>query len=326
MAPVRKRCGLAMPAASGLGCGPVSGSNQSSGISRVDRETDPRGSSDLLNNRLIASAAVAAVLAVSAIAWLLRGASPPDRFDSKPPAVTKTVETVGGGSSSPPDVEAPVSSTPVATPESGGPSAMDLARQEAWERERGYVTAQRIDLRSLDEGQLRELIAQGNTAAITTLAGRHLTTDPKKMMELYEQAAVLGSTSALVSASSVWASPWISENVSTMRVSDNPPVNILAMLLAAQLRGDNLLVPERLQQLKIDYSFTESEIGEACAAAVRLYRQLEARRLALGQNYFDNTPSPLGQEYEEGNHVRGTCGGSEATAVGKKTGSGGDGP
>ena len=217
-------------------------------------------------------------------------------------------------------------SSATADAQSGKPSTLAITRQEAWERERGYMSAERMHLRSLDEGQLQELIAQGNTAAITTLAGRHLTIDPREMMELYEQAAVLGSTSALVSASSVWASPWISQNVSTMRVSENPPVNMLAMLLAAQLRGDNVLVPRRLQQLRIDYGFNESEIAEACEGAVRLYQQLEARRLALGQNYFDNTPSPLGQEYEEGNHTSATCGGSGAMAAGRKTGSAADGP
>ncbi len=75
------------------------------------------------------------------------------------------------------------------------------------------------------------------------------------------------------------------------------------MLLVAQRRGDNVLVPQRLQQLKTDYSFTESEIEEACIGAERLYRDLEAERLALERNHFDNTPSPLGQEYEEGNHA-----------------------
>ncbi|HZX22232.1 MAG TPA: hypothetical protein VFF18_01740 [Woeseiaceae bacterium] len=277
-------------------------------------------------NRPIAYTTLAGVLVVSAIAWLMRGDSDPEPADSTPPVVANTVASSERESSSPSDMGEPDSSSAVADAKSGKPSAIDITRQEAWERERGYMSAERMHLRSLDEGQLQELIAQGNTEAITTLAGRYLTIDPRKMMELYEQAAVLGSTSALVSASSVWASPWISQNVSTMRVSENPPVNMLAMLLAAQLRGDNVLVPQRLRQLKTDYSFTESEIAEACEGAVRLYRQLEARRLALGQNYFDNTPSPLGQEYEEGNHTSATCDGSGAMPAGRETGSAADGP
>lgn len=287
---------------------------------RVDWATDSRGSSNLLKNRPIAYTTLAGVLVVSAIAWLMRVDSDPEPADSTPPVVANTVASSERDSSSPSDMGEPDSSSAVADAKSGKASAIDITRQEAWERERGYMSAETMHLRSLDEGQLRELIAQGNTAAMTTLAGRYLTIDPRKMLELYERAAVLGSTSAIVTASSVWASPWISQNVSTMRVSENPPVNMLAILLAAQLRGDNILTPERLQQLKTDYSFTESEIEEACAGAVRLYRQLEARRLALGQNYFDNAPSPLGQEYEEGNHTSATCGESGAMTARSKTG------
>ncbi|WP_405223704.1 hypothetical protein [Lentisalinibacter sediminis] len=272
-----------------------------------------------MKSRLIVYAALVGLLTVLVIAWMMRGDSGTEPHGRTPAPVANTAETSERDSSSPQDMGEPDSSSAVADAQSSKPSALAITRQEAWERERGYMSAERTHLRSLDEGQLQELIAQGNTAAITTLAGRYLTIDPRKMMELYEQAAVLGSTSALVSASSVWASPWISQNVSTMRVSDNPPVNMLAMLLAAQLRGDNVLVPRRLQQLKTDYSFTEAEIAEACAGAVRLYRQLEARRLALGQNYFDNTPSPLGQEYEEGNHIGATCGEPVDMRAGRKT-------
>jgi len=276
--------------------------------SHAPPKTGSGENSNLLKNRPIAYTALVGFLAVLVIAWMMRGGSGTETAESTPAVVGNIVETSERVSSSRPDMGAPDSSSSVADAQSGSPSALDITRQEAWERERGYISAGRTHLESFNEGQLRDLAAQGNTAAIAIMAGRYLTIDPRKMMELYEQAAVLGSTSALVSASSVWASPWISQNVSTMRVSDNPPVNMLAMLLAAQLRGDNVLVPERLQQLKTDYSFTESEIEEACAAAVRLYRQLEAKRLALGQNYFDNTPGPMGQEYAEGNYMSGTCG------------------
>ncbi|WP_405240262.1 hypothetical protein [Lentisalinibacter orientalis] len=280
----------------------------------------------MLKNRPIAYTTLAGVLVVSAIAWLMRGDSDSEPADSTPQVIANTVAASERDSSSPSDMGEPDSSSATADAQSGKPSALAITRQEAWERERGYMSAGRTHLESFNEGQLRDLAAQGNTAAIAILAGRYLTVDPREMMELYEQAAVLGSTSALVSASSVWASPWISQNVSTMRVSDNPPVNMLAMLLAAQLRGDNVLAPERLQQMKTDYSFTESEIAEACEGAVRLYRQLKARRLELGQNYFDNTPSALGQEYEEGSHTSATCGESGAMPAGRKTGSAAHGP
>ena len=181
-------------------------------------------------------------LAVVSVFWLNRGprTSDTNSFDNPPAIPADKAQSEG---------DAPArresSSTSVAAPDT--PSEAQLDAQESWERAHGYLSNEREYLKRMSEQDLADLIEQGDTRAMTTLAARKFTNDPETMMGLYRLAAVHGNTTGLVSAALAWTTPHVNENAATLRVS-------------------------------------------------------------IGQNYFDNSPSPWGQELDEENPTLTTCG------------------
>jgi len=179
--------------------------------------------------------------------------------------------------------------------------------QRRWKVSRGFLTDETRYLRRQSDAQLNVLVEQGSTQALRILAGRQLTKDPQKMIAMLEEAIVQGDVPALLTVASTWSNPNVHRSADAFQLSPEPQVSTLALILTAQLRGDNVLAPGQLSQAFDDYQFDDRQIQDACGAARALYRTLENKRAEAGLPPFDNSPSPHGMQYPAGDHIAGTC-------------------
>ena len=190
------------------------------------------------------------------------------------------------------------------------PDAQALLEQKRWELSRGYDNEEVSNLRKLGPEELMMLVEQGNNTAMRVIGNRSFVKSPNRMLSFNERAIVNGNLPALLSVAVSWSNPYVAnaEAATTFKVAEDPSVNTLALVLAAQLRGDNIKAPELLDQTMGDYIFSEEQIAESCAAAHIFISRVEAKRLESGLPRFDNSPSPLGMDYSPSDHTAATCG------------------
>ncbi len=183
---------------------------------------------------------------------------------------------------------------------------IERLEQERWKISRGFITDETRYLTRLSTAELDMMIAQGSTQAMRTRGGR-LLDDPDAMFTLFEDAIVLGDLPALLTAASVWPHQGVKSGRNLLAVSDDAITNMLALMLTAQLRGDNLLTPVWRDRLLEGVEITEVQVTDACVAAHTLLDRLEAERARRGLPPFDNTPSPYGDDWRDSGPIGAIC-------------------
>ncbi len=181
-----------------------------------------------------------------------------------------------------------------------------LLDQEEWKVSRGFITDETRFIRKLPANDLDMLIEQGSTVAMR-VRGARLLSDPGNMFRLFEDAIVLGDIPALLTAASLWPSQGVSSDRELLAVSDDSTVNMLAIMLTAKLRGDNVLTPEWQSRLLTGVDLSDAQVAKACTAAQRLLDRLEAERATRGLPPFDNSPSPHGEDWQDASPISATC-------------------
>jgi len=254
---------------------------------------------------IVALVAVAAIFFVTMFSSQPESADRPDSQASRSPA--STAEQVTAGQNDNGGTTEGISDSPGNSGGEVSDANVELA-QEKWKISRGYLTEESRYLRRESDEQLEALIAQGNIQALRILASRQLSKDPSKMIGMLEEAVVQGDIPALLTAAGSWSSLYVHITANSFYVSVRPDVNTLALILTAQLRGDNVLAPQQLDQAFTDYNYDDQSVQEACKAARALYLDLEKERLDQGYPPFDNTPSPYGRPFKSGDYISATCG------------------
>ena len=200
----------------------------------------------------------------------------------------------------------PEVAVPVVVEDSGELNEIQMFEQERWKASRGFMAEESRYLRRLSRDQLDILIDQGNSRAIRIRASRMLK-DPENMFRLYEEAIVLGDVPALLSAASVWHTHGVRSGNELFAVNEDPFVNLLAMVLTARLRGDNVLATDWQDRLLAGVELTEAQVSASCSAAHVILNRLELERTRRGLPPFDNTPSPHGQDWRDTGPIGSTC-------------------
>jgi hypothetical protein len=255
-------------------------------------------------SRQYLAAATAIVILGLGAALLLHREPPPentntdDELATENPTVSPDHESLRG------TLTIPIDDT--ATERSDDLSELEVLEQERWKISRGFITDETRYLTRLSAGELDMMIEQGSTQAMR-IRGARLLNNPVKMFQLFEDAIVLGDIPALLTAASVWPPQGVASGSQLLTVSEDPVVNMLAMMLTAQLRGDNLLTPEWKDRLLTGVDLTHRQVAEACSASYDLLEKLESERARKGLPPFDNDPSPHGEKWTGSSPISATC-------------------
>ncbi len=168
-----------------------------------------------------------------------------------------------------------------------------------WERERfghHYTALLPSDYDNYDLKNLLLLSQQKDLKALDALANRYRESgDVKSAIKVYRQAAVLGSTPALVHLGAMT----MPENAT----SHSKLINELAFLKVALMRGDQSVMPiAKIKLIKYGLQLEALDKIEIEKRAKAIYRELETERLVIGLAAFDNTvPSYIEKHYSRSN-------------------------
>lgn len=223
--------------------------------------------------------------------WVLRGG---EGKQTAPVGVERPMDAQAGTESG--------GGTADLTPEIHDPTAPGRgARQprnpevSAWLQRSGFTTEYNIHFSNREF--LESQAANGDMLAAQTLGYQTLGTP--RSIELLTDAARWGSLQALhylSSASSLVADGKLKEQrESQVSRQDQHEHSLKALeyLFVAEMRGDTYAAPSAITRLLDRFSYTESDISQACHQAADRYEKLEQSRMAEGMAPFDNS-SPSG--------------------------------
>jgi hypothetical protein len=184
---------------------------------------------------------------------------------------------------------------------------LKIEQLRVWNEKRGAFSYYR-DYGHLSDQDLEALGSTGDIGALQMLAERHNISSPEESIAHLEQAAIYGSTFALVQAGDLHY--FHTKRGSNLVDADNPdagPTMSLAYYLAAQIAGDDFNTAASTPQLLSEYEFSDEMTSEACREAKSIASRLEQRRIALGLNEYDRTPAPRGLGVPPDSKVAALC-------------------
>ncbi|WP_405240652.1 hypothetical protein [Lentisalinibacter orientalis] len=171
----------------------------------------------------------------------------------------------------------------------------EAEKQYRWEAEHGYVYTSDEDYRLLSDAELEQLTVAGDVAAMQQLAVRSMLKRPEEALELYRQAAIHGSTYALIAIADTWRLHATSDTSPKSTIGEeNPYVNALTYTFTAQLRGNNTAAGTKASEIVTEGELSREQVDNACGLAKGILRELSTERQRIGLPQFDNSPSPSG--------------------------------
>ncbi len=177
----------------------------------------------------------------------------------------------------------------------------DKEEQQRWKVERGYAPGNTRDYFDLTDQELRDLADAGNLLAMQFLASKISITDPGESLKLFEEAAVHGSTMALVTAAETIRFHDLHNLALSQMEGFEPAIESLKYAYVAEMRGDNVSGGVKKWHVIDHFNLDERDAARACAKARALYRSLEEQRLSLLGQQFDNSPSRFGVQSRNSN-------------------------
>lgn len=178
-----------------------------------------------------------------------------------------------------------------------------------WQRAHGYFNAS-SEFGRLSDTDLEPFLESGDVGALHEMADRRSIKNPKESIAYLEQAAVYGSTAALVRAGQLhtfYANR--EENVLIESDDSNAGSSMaLAYYLAAQMAGDDLAAGIVTEEALNNTEFTNEMKSDACQNAQLILERLQQQRLSIGLSDFDSTPAPRGFGVPPGASATEICG------------------
>lgn len=167
---------------------------------------------------------------------------------------------------------------------------VELDNLRAWDATRGNFSKAELDeYGRLSPNLLEELAKQGDLKAIQTLAvHEEIAGNHERSIELWNLAAVNGSTKALIWLSSVHEGNYIYSR------NDNDAVEALSYLNAAAKRGDLFSKYRHIDSFYKTNGFnpTEEQLKIIDSRSDKILKDLQNKRTELGLPEFDNSPAP----------------------------------
>ncbi len=169
-----------------------------------------------------------------------------------------------------------------------------------WGDRHGYAEYKNMYFK-LSAAEIDSLIEAGDIGGMQHVAGLAMIGEPEKAMEMYTQAAIHGSTAALVQMADMWElhgqkklKDAIPEELNSFMAPDE--LASIAYSYAAALRGDEMTAPGNLASMKGRLeTLTSEERAAICGLSGRIVSELNQRRLNAGIPAFDNSKTPLFQ-------------------------------
>jgi hypothetical protein len=263
--------------------------------------------SDIFNSRTIVTLVVA-ILLVAGYFWRA------PEIDNAVDVPTRTSPSTTDLDEEPSDQARPPQET-ASTPNERAvdewtPEALrEVEELKNWQRAHGYFNASR-EFGRLSDSELEPFIKSGDVGALQEIADRRSIKDPRESIAYFEQAAVYGSTSALVRAGHLH-SFFANREVNTLVDSDDQNMGssmALGYLLAAQMAGDDLAAGIATEEALNKTEYTDEMKTAACQQAQAIIDRLQHQRLQIGLSDFDLTPAPRGFGVPPGATVADICG------------------
>ena len=181
----------------------------------------------------------------------------------------------------------------------------------AWKVRHGYADFHQ-DYGGLSEADLSSLAEAGEIGALHVLASRRAHKHPDKAIEYYREAAIHGSTYALILIGEIYmfhaSDDGLIEGVNTQ---DDGTRKALAYNFAAQMLGDNATSPvqsKRLIETVLGEQLLDDSItGEICENAKSIYSDIEDARIENGFLPHDNSVAPYSEPVDSLVSVNSFC-------------------
>ncbi|MEM9386401.1 MAG: hypothetical protein AAGA68_15190 [Pseudomonadota bacterium] len=153
-----------------------------------------------------------------------------------------------------------------------------------------------------DNDLLEALVAYGDVIAADWLGTKYSWNDPATSKEIFTEAAIFGSTAALVAIAQMqyhMATGSLTEAGAAKKMSKQLDVNSphldqsVAWAMVALARGDELAISFLNDLASQVVAFAPARKAYVCEEFHRLYNEIAREREQRGMRPFSNTPSPI---------------------------------